>query len=1404
MQKTTKKTILITSLALAVFLILSQTALGERFNFPQNLTGKLFSFLGNNEITLKDYDQGYIILVKPKATGSGETRAEAGDVVEIRSIKDLKKKFGTDKPFLGDKEKTKLLAFHYPGELSEGQKEKMISPVYEDREMPNDKAQMTNQAQSSNGETPASAEAAAWQANKKQETNSKPPASAEATAWQAKHPVKEQGTNGAGKAQTEEGESHQSSVIGDRENDSGISNSATAEVELQEEPETVKNRAYGIDYTKILSEKDILIARDPKKGFEELPTLNLEYLKKKPECQQAAAKISNKIARIEKRNQKIDQFLNSLLPQVLAATESASIVDPDNAAGTDYTSLNAWETGEERDLTASGEIAVATCRSTAGSADTTAVAIDGWTTDSDNYIKVWTDPSEDYRHDGKWDESAYRLNVGGSDTPLSISVAYTQVKGIQVKHSGFDSNAGIYWNAEHILLDKLVVVYVAGNSITESAGEALEQNGVSANGALVVNSIFIGESTGGYGPPNTAIEVKMHTNAAGLTFYNCTAYGWQRAFYGARPGVLCKNCIGYGSTVEDFNDDINDASCSHNLSSDDTAPGPNSITNAKVNFVDEINGDFHLAANDANAKNAGTDLSSDANLAFSDDIDGESRPKEEAWDIGADEASGSTQTNTPATGFMAGGLMAYWSFDGSAMDWSASGAELRDVSGNSYHGDVSGAGKSSVVPGRQGQALSFNGSGDYAGVGNVAGAEFRKKITIQSSEVSENLTDFPVYVDLSTLGSDFFTNTNAGCADVRVTQSDGSTEVPREVVSCDTTAETGELHFKAPSLSASSDTDFYIYYGSGGSDYADSDTYGAENVWTNGYEAVYHLEETPSGSGGTHYDSTANANDGTTQNGVTTDATGQLNGADGFDASDDYIDIGGLNIPADSDFTYSMWVNVSEWAGNNPGVWRSDSNSQGDYINHFNSDTGYPYIKWGSSGTTILNPSSGYAVPLKELVHIAFAVLSSDNAEFYANGELKHSNNHSVSTGSFDIYNLGYQWSTGEKVAGIWDEIRISSSARSSGWIATEYNNQNAPGTFYNVGAEETTADPTKTKTISFWIKADDTTSRKVMDIDGTDQIEIDASSNIVATSFPDPTVYVDGSSASATIDSNWHHVVITDTTGVTASALDLARVSTDYFDGALDEIRLYDRVLSSDEISKLYRHGKRTLQLNSSTKNSLTSGLVGHWTFDGPDMDWDNTGAEVRDLSGQANHGAAQNGPKPAIGKQGQALSFDGVDDYVEVPIGVGDIGTISIWCLINDTSVTNNIYTQGDYSDGDRAYVVVMDGDFQIRLGGSGGVNTGYGIDENAWVHLVLLWDAGNWEAYAKGSWVASGTYSDVINASPVNWIGRYASDDGNGGDGYINGKIDDVRIYNRALSESEIGKLYRIGSRKFQIRQ
>jgi hypothetical protein len=112
-------------------------------------------------------------------------------------------------------------------------------------------------------------------------------------------------------------------------------------------------------------------------------------------------------------------------------------------------------------------------------------------------------------------------------------------------------------------------------------------------------------------------------------------------------------------------------------------------------------------------------------------------------------------------------------------------------------------------------------------------------------------------------------------------------------------------------------------------------------------------------------------------------------------------------------------------------------------------------------------------------------------------------------------------------------------------------------------------------KSISFWLKAGNTT-QNILDLNGSAYVQV-SSGTIAATSWPSTVViYVDGKNSS-TIDTEWRFVAITtdNATGINASAVNLAKVGASYYSGVLDEVRIYDRTLSSIEINYLYNEKK-------------------------------------------------------------------------------------------------------------------------------------------------------------------------------------------------------------------------------------
>lgn len=108
-------------------------------------------------------------------------------------------------------------------------------------------------------------------------------------------------------------------------------------------------------------------------------------------------------------------------------------------------------------------------------------------------------------------------------------------------------------------------------------------------------------------------------------------------------------------------------------------------------------------------------------------------------------------------------------------------------------------------------------------------------------------------------------------------------------------------------------------------------------------------------------------------------------------------------------------------------------------------------------------------------------------------------------------------------------------------------------------------------KSVVIWVYPDDNTSRDIIDFDGgTHILELSAVGNLTATGFSSPSYYVNGVSGQAVAASAWQMLAVTTETGFEASDLDIGK-ETNYFDGKIEDVRIYDRVLSVEEILVLY-----------------------------------------------------------------------------------------------------------------------------------------------------------------------------------------------------------------------------------------
>ena len=249
---------------------------------------------------------------------------------------------------------------------------------------------------------------------------------------------------------------------------------------------------------------------------------------------------------------------------------------------------------------------------------------------------------------------------------------------------------------------------------------------------------------------------------------------------------------------------------------------------------------------------------------------------------------------------------------------------------------------------------------------------------------------------------------------------------------------------------------------------------------------------------------------------------------------------------------------------------------------------------------------------------------------------------------------------------------------------------------------------------------------------------------------------------------------------------------SAELFLGKIDDVKIWNRALSAAEVASLYKQTETNV--NHSQNSRLTNGLVGLWTFNGPDYNSASTTAEVLDRSGNGYHGN-NSGAVPTIGKVGQGLSFSSSGS-------ANNVLTSSFAALTSTLTMSAWIYPTSYPSE--RFTIVLGSGAFYMSLNSDGSLQTywygksseGYHssgastVPLNEWSHVVVVWNTDGPYLYVNGvlknNIASTGTVAPngVINIGAENTARQFL------------GKIDEVRVYNRALTADEIKQLYNMG--------
>lgn len=202
-------------------------------------------------------------------------------------------------------------------------------------------------------------------------------------------------------------------------------------------------------------------------------------------------------------------------------------------------------------------------------------------------------------------------------------------------------------------------------------------------------------------------------------------------------------------------------------------------------------------------------------------------------------------------------------------------------------------------------------------------------------------------------------------------------------------------------------------------------------------------------------------------------------------------------------------------------------------------------------------------------------------------------------------------------------------------------------------------------------------------------------------------------------------------------------------------------------------------------------NGLVGWWTFN------EGVGTAAHDSSGSGGTGTVNGTVSWVAGKLGRALGFDGTT-YVQAPlvsaIAKSGVYTFSAWVNSNNSSAEQSIFDNpGPGVCSDRNGMVYYAGTQDLSFGyydGSAWHGVSGKMTPNAWHHVVGINSGGTLSLYIDGV-AQSQTVNPYATCANVLTIGKTASQPFP-----FYGSIDEVRIYSRAFSATDVSALYKAG--------
>ena len=652
------------------------------------------------------------------------------------------------------------------------------------------------------------------------------------------------------------------------------------------------------------------------------------------------------------------------------------------------------------------------------------------------------------------------------------------------------------------------------------------------------------------------------------------------------------------------------------------------------------------------------------------------------------------------------------------------------------------------------------------------GYTHRRAITLDHTKVpNTDQTNFPVLISgtysyLATTANGGQVTNSSGYDIIFSSDAGGTTLLAYERETYNST--TGAINFwvQVPTLSHTTDTIIYMYYGNST---VTTDQSNKTGLWDSNYLGVWHSGE----SSGNLNDSTSH-NDPATPTSLTQGVVGEIGNAASYNGSSSHAAVGNLSLFNPTTISISAWVKAISYPNTYNYILSKEQTASpySGYVLRVDGGNLRLYLATGGVGTSVsaTQPSTG-------VWHQVVGTYDGNHIDLYIDG----SQVNSVSqTGNMNAANASLWFGdsasfNGRTWNGSIEEVRISSSARSADWIATEFNNQSSPSTFYSIDEPDWSNGYGFSRTITI-------NYSKVPNTDQTNfPVLISGTYSYLATT----------SNSGNVTSSNGYDIIFTSDPGG-ANPLAYERESYNSATGAVNFWVNVPTVSHTTNTVIYMFYGNSSVTTDQSNKTAAwNSGYLGVWHSDESsgnllDSTWNNNAATPTNLT------------QGATGEIGKSATYNGSSSHAAVGnLSLFNPTTITVSTWVNATSYPNSynyILSKEQTASPYVGYILRVQGggNLQFVIGPNG-------VDESAsatrpstgaWHHVVGTYDGSNIRLFVDGAQVNSAAESgNMSSANASLWFGDSASFNGRTWDG----SIEEVRISSSARSADWIATEY-----------